>query len=258
MNNTIRGLKKIKNFLIVVLHKSVSVFQIDDDQNSFSLEYNYELKIRKNLRLNIISTAESGIGEVMSIPGTSKTKLQIYHLRENRVILDLKVHKSRVLVACLNSNATLIATVSKKARRIKVFNIKGELIHEIERTKTRFLPVEKLLFSPCSRLLVCGDTSRLVHFYKLDIKKLMEPGKAVFQRKKTTRRSTKENASLYFSHFVLPTPMDAIGGTHVVGFNVSCIGKLALVVNERYERILMYEISEHENKLTLKISEPTC
>merc|ERR1712096_593736 len=54
----------------------------------------------------------------------SKTKLQIYHLRENRVILDLKVHKSRVLVACLNSNATLIATVSKKSTKNKSFQHK--------------------------------------------------------------------------------------------------------------------------------------
>ena len=243
--------------MIIVLRKSISVFRIDDDKNSFALEFFYDIKIRKNLRPGIVSTAISGNGEVVSIPGTSKSKLQICNVRENRVVLDLKAHKSRVTAACLNSNATLIATTSKKARRIKVFNIKGELVHEIERTKKRHLAVEKLLFSPCSRLLACGDASRQAHLYKLDVKRLMEPERGVFQRKRTTKRTAKKNVSVYNPHFALPTPADRIGDTHVIGFNVSCMGKLALLVNERFERLLMYEIRERENKLTLKISEST-
>ena len=81
---------------------------------------------------------------------------------------DTKAHESPIDCLVMTHDGSLIATASVKGTLIRIFNLEGQLLKEVRRSRIHPAKAISMAFSECQNYLCCSFDSQTVHIFDLE------------------------------------------------------------------------------------------
>ena len=175
--------------------------------------------------------------QILKSPATA-TNMKFEYFRS------IQAHESPIACLAMSHDGSLIATTSVKGILIRIFDLRGQLLKEVRRSRVHPANVISMVFSECQNYLCCSFDSQTVHiFYLKDIKR--------------NGAVPDYNKSSYYKRFV-KSPLSK-AGKYLTGYHIDTVlckkADLTFKCQSKCPVILSVEVNEYLGTIKLIINE---
>lgn len=152
------GLRLRRDFIIVILSLKICVFYFND------MKIKDEIYTCNNPQ-GICSVSYYSDPAVLICPATTLGTVRIHYLSRTSSVI-ITAHRSEIAGIAINRMGSLFATCSTKGTLIRVFDMKGHILHELRRGSEQ-AHIHSLAFHPRDDFLVCSSDNGTIHVFTL-------------------------------------------------------------------------------------------
>lgn len=154
------GVRLRRDFIIVILLNRICVFSFDN------LQLKHELFTCQNPQ-GLCSLNTCSDPAVLVCPAVSLGTVRVQFLASISSNVMVMAHQSAIDALSLNRVGSMFATSSVKGTLLRVWNVKGQILHEFRRGSEQ-ARIESIRFDPTDRFLSCTSNSGTLHLFALD------------------------------------------------------------------------------------------
>jgi len=232
-DDKIRDFKVGRWHVVIVLETGIVATKLLGLSNvmTCSLEEITHMKNFSNLTPNLVALSYDNRGPLLACPSSDGqlNSVMLLSLNDLKLIEAFKAHSSNISNIALNYEATLVATVPKRSKTIRVYSVEGDLIKQFQQREAG--EVDFLKFNSDSSYLVSAKNFKHVLIYKLRDQKNKRHSFSLF----------KASGEKEFAYVTIPTEARKF---RVVGLSESHVGFIGVFVQDDQMNVMLFEVDQ--------------